>query len=187
VLNRRAFTLYRHYRKALTDRERERLIAPEQPVPVSEATALVFGMGRIGTSAYDSVRERLGDKALVAFDVDGEVVAEQTAAGRRVFEESATDADFWQRLHIDRDQVQLIVLAMHSHEENKAAVEQLRMEGFKGFVAATAHFDDEVAELQALGVNQVHHLAKGAGPALAESALAAVDGGDIQGYSRLNN
>lgn len=50
-------------------------------------------MGRVGTNAYDAVRERMGD-AVVGFDVNSEIVEAQRADGRRVYEESATDADF---------------------------------------------------------------------------------------------
>jgi glutathione-regulated potassium-efflux system ancillary protein KefC len=127
-------------------------------------------MGRVGTNAYDAVRERVGDR-VAAFDVDEDVVAEQQAAGRRVFEESATDADFWQRMKVDREQVKLILLCMHSHDEHLTAIRQLRLEGFTGFVAATAYFDDEVDELEAQGADLVFNVNRDAGPALAFRAL----------------
>lgn len=170
VLNERAFDLYRRLRKTLTGFERNVLIPPERTVPVTDATALVFGMGRVGTNAYDAVRERVGD-TVVAFDVDDEVVAAQQASGRRVFEESATDADFWQRLKVDREQVKLVLLCMHSHEEHVTAIEQLRQEGFPGFVAATAYFDDEVDDLKKLGADLVFNVNRDAGPALAARAM----------------
>jgi glutathione-regulated potassium-efflux system ancillary protein KefC len=170
ALNDRAFDLYRRLRRTLTGLERSVLIPPERAVPVTDATALVFGMGRVGTNAYDAVRDRVGD-AVAAFDVDDDVVAEQQAAGRRVFEESATDADFWQRMKVDREQVKLILLCMHSHDEHLTAIRQLRLEGFTGFVAATAYFDDEVDELEAQGADLVFNVNRDAGPALAFRAL----------------
>ncbi|MEQ8265181.1 cation:proton antiporter [Pseudohaliea sp.] len=184
ALNDRAFELYRRLRQTLSRLERRTLIPPERAVPVTDATALVFGMGRVGTNAYDAVRARIGD-TVVAFDVDDDVVAEQQAAGRRVFEESATDADFWQRLKVDREQVELVLLCMHSHEEHLTAVEQLREEGFSGFVAATAYFDDEVSALKASGADLVFNVNRDAGPALAalamERAAAAVTAGTQPG------
>jgi predicted Kef-type K+ transport protein len=171
MLNKRAFDLYRRLRDRLSRLERSQLIAPERTVPVTDATALVFGMGRVGTTAYDAIRQRVGD-TVVGFDVDGEIVATQQAAGRRVFEESATDADFWERLSVDRQQVRMILLTMHSHDENLAAIEQLRLEGFNGYVAATAYFDDEVEALHARGADHVHHVTRGAGPAIAGAALS---------------
>ena len=171
AVNKRAFAFYRQLRDRLTARERRSLIAPERTVPVSDAEALVFGMGLVGTKAFDAVRARLGD-AVVGFDVNDEVVQQHQSAGRRVYEESATDADFWDRLKVNRDQVRLVVLAMHSHDENRVAIEQLRLEGFSGSVVATAQFDDEVAALKAGGADFVFHTYRDVGPALALEGLA---------------
>lgn len=170
AINARAFDLYRRLRQRLTRLERTRLIQPERPVAVADATALVFGMGRVGTNAYDAIRAKVG-QSVVAFDVDEEVVAEHATAGRRIFEESATDADFWDRLNVDREQVRLVVLAMRSHDENLAAIGQLRLEGFGGHVAATARFDDEVDALKQHGVDFVFQINRDAGPALAREAM----------------
>jgi predicted Kef-type K+ transport protein len=171
LMNSRAFEIYRRLRARLGALERTRLIPPERPVAVPDATALVFGMGRVGSSAYDTIRARVGD-SVVGFDVEHEVVAQHRAAGRRVHEESATDADFWQRLCVDRAQVSLVVLALDSHDENRSAIRQLRLEGFCRHVAATAHFDDEAAELSDCGADFVFLVSRDAGPALASEAMA---------------
>lgn len=169
-INDRAFDFYRRVRARLTPWERQLLIPPERPVRIPNATALVFGMGLVGTQVYDAIRERQGD-AVVAFDVNDDVVESHRDNGRRIFEESATDADFWERLSVDRNQVRLVVLAMHSFDENQVAIEQLRLEGFTGQVAVTADFDDEVAALEALGADFVFHISRDTGPALAEEAM----------------
>jgi predicted Kef-type K+ transport protein len=171
MLNDHALDLYRGLRKRLTGFERSKLILPERTVAIPDATALVFGMGRVGTNAYDAVRAQVGD-TVVAFDVDDDVVAEQQAAGRRVYEESGTDADFWERLSVEREQVTLVILAMHSFEEHLVAIEQLRLEGFSGFVAATAYFDDHVGALREQGADFVFNINRDAGPALASAAMA---------------
>ncbi|MEM6774498.1 MAG: cation:proton antiporter family protein, partial [Pseudomonadota bacterium] len=171
VINARALDLYRGLRARLTQRERQNLIPPEQTVPVSDATALVFGMGRVGSNAYDELREQMGN-TVVGFDVDDGVVEAQTAEGRRVYEESATDADFWERLAVDREQVRLVILAMHSFEENLVATQQLRLEGFSGHVAATAHFEDELQSLREAGVDFVFNVNRDVGPALARESMA---------------
>ncbi|GAB5412528.1 MAG: cation:proton antiporter [Congregibacter sp.] len=170
ALNDRAFDLYRALRQRLTAWERTELIPPERPVRVPRATALVFGMGLVGTQAYDAIREREGD-SVVAFDVDEDVVNAHREAGRRIFEESATDADFWERLSVDRKQVRLVLLAMHSFDENQVAIEQLRLEGFTGHVAVTADFDDEVEALKSIGADFVYHISRDAGPAIAAEAM----------------
>jgi len=170
LLDERVFALYRSSRDRLARFERPERVREETSVVVGEASVLVFGMGRVGTNAYDHVRERLGE-GVVGFDVNDRVVADHREEGRRVVEASATDADFWQRLHIERDAVRLVLLCMSSHQDNRAAIRQLRAEGFCGRVAATARFADEVEPLQEEGADFVFHVMADAGPAFAAQGL----------------
>ena len=39
----------------------------EKPIDTGDAEILIFGMGRIGTGAYDYMRERYGDEAVGAY------------------------------------------------------------------------------------------------------------------------
>jgi predicted Kef-type K+ transport protein len=174
TINQRAFDLYRAVRKRVVRYERETLIPPERPIRIEDATVLVFGMGQVGAAAYDAVRSRVGE-TVVGFDVDDQVVAEHIKAGRRVSEASATDADFWERLYIDKDRVKLVLLGMSSNEENRVAVEQLRLEGFRGKVASVARYEDEVLDLQQKGADVVFHMLQDTGPAFARAALASVE------------
>jgi predicted Kef-type K+ transport protein len=170
ILNGRAFTFYRRFRDRLLRFEHPRRVEEERPVHAGDAEVLIFGMGRVGTRAYDAVREAIGD-AVVGFDVDDRLVARHRTAGRRVHEASATDPDFWERLQVDRDAVRLVLLAMSSHVENRVAIDQLREAGFEGVLAATARFDDEVETLEKQGADVVFHAFADAGPAFAERAM----------------
>lgn len=173
ALNSRAFDLYRRYRERLQGLERPDRLAEEEPVDVGWARALVFGMGRIGAPAYDMLTERMGD-GVAGFDVDVARVLAHQQAGRRVFIASATDADFWERLHIEQERVELVLLAMSSNEENRITIEQLRAEGYQGIVAATARYDDEVQTLEDAGADLVFRSLAAAGPAFATEALQTV-------------
>lgn len=174
-VNDRAFTLYRRLRERLAALESPTRIPEEAAVDVGAAEVLIFGMGSIGTGAYDTARARLGD-AVVGFDIAGDAVAGHVAAGRRVFLASATDPDFWQRLHVDRERIRLVLLAMSSHHENLSAIEQIRGEGFPGLLAATATFTDEVAALQEAGADLAFHTLAEAGTGFAEHALDHLEG-----------
>lgn len=171
TFNGRVLALYRRARARLARFETAERVEGEEPVDVGWARALVFGLGRVGTPAYDFVRETMGDE-VVGFDVDERRVAGHAAAGRRVYVASATDADFWERLHLDRERVELVLLAMSSHDENRVAIEQLRAEGYRGTIAATALHDDEVSTLSAAGADLVFRTLADAGPAFAAQALA---------------
>src|SRR5690606_2871305 len=109
--------------------ESNKRLPEEEAVDVSDARVLVFGMGRVGTGAYDALRETF-ENGVLGFDLDSHQIERHQAAGRRVVLASATDPDFWERLHIDRNRIELVLLAMSSPLENRVAIEQLRSEGY---------------------------------------------------------
>ena len=170
TINRRVFDLYRALRGRIVDYEHGDRLPEEEAVDVGWAQALVFGMGRIGAPAYDALRAAMGD-VVAGFDVDEARIEQHRSAGRRVHAASATDADFWERLRLDQDRVDLVLLAMSSHEENRIAIEQLRAEGFVGTIAATARFDDEVDTLRELGADYVFRSFADTGAAFAGAAM----------------
>jgi predicted Kef-type K+ transport protein len=167
-LNTRAFELYRRFRDRL--RESPQRIDEEAAVDVADAEVLIFGMGRVGTGAYDTLRARFGD-VVVGFDVEQATIEGHVAEGRRVYLASATDADFWERLRVDPDRVRLVLLAMSSQIENLVAIRQIRAEKFPGRVAATARYADEVDALITAGADAAFHVMAHAGSGFAEEAL----------------
>ncbi len=172
VANGFAFQLYRQGRAWLARFEREERILEERAVDAGFARVLIFGMGRIGTSAYETIQTELGN-VVAGFDVNASIVDTHRHGGRAVHLASATDADFWERLHIDREQVQLVLLAMSSQEDNMIAIQQLRAEGYEGTISATARFDDEMQALVTEGADSVFQIFADAGPAFAQQAIDA--------------
>lgn len=176
-LNAKAYASYQRLRKRLIRFETGKPVPEERPVDAEDAKALVFGVGRVGAGAYDELRQRFGDR-VVGFDVDMDVVQRNRAAGRRVLLASATDPDFWERLHIDREQVELVVVAMSSHLENLTAIRQLQAAQFRGFVAATARYQDELEELRRAGATVAFHVLAEAGSGLVRHTFEALDARD---------
>lgn len=171
-LNRKVLDIYNHFRRRLQRFETQDRLPEEAPVDVGDAPALVFGMGQIGTGAYDTLRTLFGP-LVVGFDISAPVVERQVEAERRVIRTSATDADFWQRLHIDPARVQIVVLALSNFYENKTALTLLRSEGYRGIVAVMARYEDQQQELLESGATVVYHTLAGAGHGLASAALEA--------------
>ena len=62
------------------------------------------------------------------------------------------------------------VLAMPFHDANLSALKELHHSDFAGRVAAVAQYEDQVSELEKLGVDTVINLYSGAGLALAVEA-----------------
>jgi hypothetical protein len=165
-LNSAADTIYTKYKERLIKFETPTRHPDDQPIDPGEATIGIFGMGRIGTAAYDFMRERYGNKVL-GFDFSTETVKSHRAAGRQVVLGDPTDPDFWTRIEA-RGKGRLVMLTMSKHAANLMAANQLINNGFKGIIAATARYEDEVRELKDAGVKMSFNLFAEAGIGFAE-------------------
>ena len=134
------------------------------------ADTLIFGMGPFGIMAYDTTRERLGDRVL-AIDYNRETVKKQRAAGRKVIWGDATDYDFWRK--IDLGKVKIIMLSMSNHQANLLALREIHSAGFQGPVTATARFEDQLSELEAAGATAAYNIFSEAGAGYADHACRA--------------
>lgn len=163
-LNSSVYAIYARFRNLFKRCEKPVRHPADQPIEL-DADLLIFGMGRIGTGAYDEARDTYGEK-VAGLDSNREVVEKHQQAGRDVLFGDVTDLDFWDK--INPDQVRLISLCMSRHEANVTAVEQLQEAGYTGFLAATARFADQAEELQEMGVHSVYNIFTNVGPAYAE-------------------
>jgi len=166
-LNTASYRLYARFRSGLAAFESGQRIGEEEVIDPGDAAALVFGMGRVGSVAYDTIRQRMGDTVL-GVDIDSETVDNLKASGRRVIQGSATDVDFWDRIDLDHHSVRLILLAMPNNEENLFAAQQLHDLGYAGKLAAVAKYPDELLALQEAGVHAAYNLYAEAGSGFAE-------------------
>ena len=171
-LNQASYSVYRRIRHRLVPLERRARIPDEEPVDAGDAEVLIFGMGRLGTATYETLIAE-GTRAVVAFDLDPEVVAQHRAQGRPVHLGSATDADLWERLHIDRKRIRWVVLTMASHLEQITALTQLQREAVPGRVAVTARHSDEMERLRRHGADLAVHVYTEAGSGFAADILEA--------------
>ncbi len=145
--------------------ERAKRLPYDRPLKIGDAEILVFGMGRIGGGAYETLRQRYGRRVL-GLDYDAERVKMQIGAGRNVALGDATDTDFWENFRPDR--VKLVLLALPNHKENMFAAKKLVASGFTGKVASIARFPDEIEELRGLGVNAAFNVYAEAGAGFAD-------------------
>ena len=167
-LNTHADRIYQRFGKTLRRFETNTRHPTDAPIDVGGAVIAVFGMGRLGTCAYDAMVERHG-AVVIGVDFDHETVAYHQKAGRRVVFGDPTDPDFWARA-LAISQTRLTMLATPSQTANLAAVKQLRSKGFTGMIAATALFDDEIPDLEKAGVDAAFNLYGEAGLGLADHA-----------------
>ena len=174
-LNTAADALYVRYRDRLSRFETDTRHPDDQPIDSGDATIGVFGMGRIGTMAYDFMREKYGEKVM-GFDFNAEKVRMHCEAGRKVVFGDPTDPDFWPRIKRQRGKARMALLTMPKHQANLASTRHLVEVGFPGTIAAIAHFDDQVDELKEAGAKATFNFYNEAGLGFAEHAWKALEG-----------
>ena len=171
-LNTHAHTIYRRSAPQLKKYETEKRLPDDDPIDPGDAEVLIFGIGRIGKIAYDEMREQYGQRVL-GLDYDPDAVQKNRTCGREVILDDATDSDFWEKIRPGK--VRLVMLTMQSHESNMYSVEQLNGINYGGMIAATARFDDQVAELEEAGVHAAFNLFAEAGSGFVKDVCKRLD------------
>lgn len=173
--NTRSDSLYIRFRSFLIRFETKRRHPDDQPIDPQGASIGIFGMGRIGTAAYDALQDTYGD-ALLGFDFNEENVSRHKAAGRHVLFGDPTDPDLWSRItRREHQQIKIILLAMSKHSANMAAVQSLRSLGFTGCISTVSHFDDQVEALREAGATDSFNIYNHAGVGFADHVLAMLE------------
>jgi glutathione-regulated potassium-efflux system ancillary protein KefC len=166
--NSRAHGIYAYFRRWLRWFETERRHPEEAPILLGDADIVIFGMGRIGTGAYDHIRDTRGSQVL-GIDINRELVQRHVEAGRNVIVGDATDSDFWERTPLDRHHGRLVMLAMPEHGANMYAARRIAAVGPGYLIAAVAQFADQVQQLRELGVDAAYDTYAEAGAGFAVS------------------
>jgi hypothetical protein len=179
-LNTAADALYVRYREKLCRFETDARHPDDQPIDPSGATIGVFGMGRIGTMAYDFLHDKYGE-TVIGVDFDKQKVCEHSEAVRRVVYGDPTDPDFWSRVIRPETEARMVLLTMPKHQANLAAVRHLVDVGFPGRITAIAQYDDQVEELREAGAHAAFNIYNEAGLGFAEHAWEVLEGKDITG------
>jgi glutathione-regulated potassium-efflux system ancillary protein KefC len=168
-LNTLSKTIYRRWHDELVRHERPQRLPGDEVIDTGAARVVVFGMGRVGGSAYDYLHERWGDVVL-GIDRDDAAVELHSSRGRNVIQDDATNYDFWSRAR-SQGQVEYALLTFPDHSANLAVAQLIREFGFEVALASIAKFDDQVEELKAAGVDEVFNLYAEAGTGFAEHVL----------------
>ncbi len=164
-LNNHANDIYSRIENWLMKFESDKRLQEEQPVNLNKAKILIFGMGRIGTGAYETIQHSYPD-FVAGVDINPDCVERHIHRDRFVILADATDPDFWQR--INHSDVEMVMLAMPKHMQNIFALEQLNASGFSGQVAAIANYPDQQFELERLGVHSTYNFYLEAGSGFGE-------------------
>lgn len=168
------YRIYGTFSGRMADLERHPIVAEDAVIDFGPCRVLVFGMGRIGTGAYDELVLRRGP-VVVGVDRSDDRAADHRAEGRKVVRGDALDRDFWERVRL-HPEIELVVAAMSSHEANLECVRRVEEFAPDARIAAIATYPDQVAELRAAGVDVARNLYEEAGQGLADDAVGQIWG-----------
>ncbi len=169
--NSRVHDLYAKYMQQLKRWESAKRLPDDEHIHMdAPVESVVIAMGRVGTAAYDTLRESYGAR-VVGLDRDPDIVQQQAAQGRQVICGDATDPDFYARFTATTS-CKLVVIALQDTPEVIVITRLLRKTGFCGHIVAMARFRDQLQRLREAGVDSPHYLHEEMGIGLARSAVA---------------
>ena len=172
VLNAAAHRIHRRYRATWTRFERSERLADDRPLDIGGARIAIFGMGRIGTAAYDHMH-RLHGGAVVGVDFDPHKVRRHRSAGRNVLLGDPRDGDFWDRVQ-STQALAVVMLALPNRAAKLAVLDRIRDAAFGGRIAAAARFPDEIEAIREAGASILFNLSAEAGSGFARHVAAEI-------------
>ena len=151
-LNTNANDIYARWHDWLRRFEKPDRHPDDLPLELGEGTVVIFGMGRVGTGAYDHVVKKYGN-VVIGIDSCSDTVATHISAGRNVIKGDAKDTDFWERLPEREQRIRVAILTMSTQSANIYAIEQMKAGGYEGTIAALAMYPDELQTLTEAGAD----------------------------------
>jgi predicted Kef-type K+ transport protein len=146
-LNAFAHDIFAVFKPWLDRFERDKRHPDDEPLSLGSAEVLIVGMGRVGSGAYEYLRQQ--QENIVGIDSDPGKIESNIREGRRVAYADAEDPNFWLLLNIER--LRAIMLAVPDLEAKVSAARALRARGYKGLLSATHLFPEEYEPIIAAG------------------------------------
>lgn len=163
-------SIYHRFKKHWMRFQSPQRLADDILLDTQGATIAIFGMGRIGTGAYDRMQQLYGD-TVIGIDFYTELIKKHQLSGRKVLRGDPADADFWDVINRDHS-INTVMLALPNLLSNLAALDQLRKTSFTGKIAAISRYPDEEEELRQAGATAVFNVFTEAGTGFADHVEA---------------
>ena len=179
-INIHAHKIYSRFKNKLRVFETTNRLEYDKTFDIGNAEILIFGLGRLGTAAYEQMRNKYGELVL-GIDYSLDVVEKHKANGKNVTQDDATDSEFWERVsdnHLKQKQVKIIMLCMNDHSSNLYAIESLKAIDYQGSIAVTAQHEDQRRELEDMHNCNVYNLYTEAGYGFADHACEIINTSD---------
>jgi len=156
-------SFYQTWRPRLKRFERSKRLPGEENLDLAGIKVVVFGMGRMGTAAYNAMEPDYPAHQLIGVEIEQDKTAKHREAGRSVASGDATNPDFWTRAPELLNGLEWVLLTLPTHNANMNAALLLKEMGYQGRIAATTKFHDEEEALKAVGVEHTFNIYTEAG------------------------
>ncbi len=172
VLNTIDNKLYNQYKPFWLKFQTKIRLTDDNMICLNNESIAIFGMGRVGTGAYDKMRESYGE-AVVGIDFDIDTVKMHQDKNRKVIYGDPSDTDFWEKVD-NNHSIELLMLALPKLAANIDVLEQLKEIGFRGKITTVAQYPDEVPILKESGAAEVFDVYSEAGIGFAEHIKGSI-------------
>ena len=115
------------------------------------------------------MHDTLGDR-VIGIDLNPKVIKNKSQEGRRLIQGDPTDADFWDRV-LENHELKLVMIALPNLNAAMGVVDQLKFLGYKGAIAATTQYAEEIEVFHEAGVHSVFNVFTQAGSGFANQVL----------------
>jgi predicted Kef-type K+ transport protein len=169
-INRLAHPLFERFEDRLQKYERNTRHPDEQPKDLGDADILIFGMGRTGTAAYETL---IANKLKpIGMDADKYAAEAHIDGGRNVIFADAEDNNLWRGISLEK--IKAVILAMDDVEAKLIATKMLRKQGFGGPIISHALYEEHAERITDAGADQTYLTMQEAGRSLANHTVDAV-------------
>ncbi|WP_457673540.1 cation:proton antiporter domain-containing protein [Thiolapillus sp.] len=165
IINANVHGLYSRWEAWLNRFQSRERLPVDIPPDIGNAEILIAGMGRVGTGAYETMREIFGDR-VIGIDANANAVRWHQERGHNVILGDAEDLDFWQG--IDAGRLRLVMLAMPTLKDMMQTRKLLDHIGYQGLIAAVTRYEDDRRALEKAGVDATFNFYREAGAGFAE-------------------
>ena len=153
--------LYDRLHEHLLKHQRAERMPEDQMHDSSGAQLAVIGMGRVGTGAYDALREVHGD-CVVGIDFDQRSVDKHLELGRNAIRGNPAEADFWDTF-VRPPKFEWVLITLPLGEIGLEVIERVRKQDKTIKIAATARYPKDEEILKEAGIDEVFNMYTNAG------------------------
>ncbi len=159
LLNKFVHEIFIKFEKYFIKLESSKHHPDEQPHTCGEATVMIVGMGRIGSSIFDVLVKN--NVKVVGFDANADLSLNYLKKGKRVTFADVEDPGFWSKLRFGK--LEVIILSLPEFKVQNWSIQQARKYGFRGKIIVPTRSQGDPNILRKSGADEIYDAYDAAG------------------------